>query len=230
MPSTCTTQAPHWLVSQPTCVPVRPSFSRSSFDQQGARLDLDRCCACRSPSGLPEASPSLPYPFVTAGRSVGIGTRTGQAAAGAARSGWARHRACPGRGGCVLLPFVSLPPRLPHERFAAIIDLLCRSVAARIAGGALAGPLIVLIWGRLRRMGTRFAAIAPPGVVLEYTVQAAIPPSPDVVRQADNIRRGQRSRNVPLILNVLCLDDYIPAGRYIIDTRPEPLSAGRHRA
>src|SRR5215472_16349014 len=29
-PSTCTTQAPHWLVSQPTCVPVRPSCSRNS--------------------------------------------------------------------------------------------------------------------------------------------------------------------------------------------------------
>src|SRR5262249_1892628 len=26
-PFTCTTQAPHWVVSQPTCVPVRPSFS-----------------------------------------------------------------------------------------------------------------------------------------------------------------------------------------------------------
>src|SRR5690349_11413242 len=29
-PSTWTTQAPHWLVSQPTCVPVRPSCSRSN--------------------------------------------------------------------------------------------------------------------------------------------------------------------------------------------------------
>ena len=30
-PSTWTTQAPHWLVSQPTCVPVRPSCSRSNW-------------------------------------------------------------------------------------------------------------------------------------------------------------------------------------------------------
>src|SRR5204862_5973435 len=29
-PLTCTTQAPHWLVSQPTCVPVSPRCSRSS--------------------------------------------------------------------------------------------------------------------------------------------------------------------------------------------------------
>src|SRR5581483_988361 len=28
LPSRCTTQAPHWLVSQPTCVPVRRKFSR----------------------------------------------------------------------------------------------------------------------------------------------------------------------------------------------------------
>ena len=30
-PSTCTTQAPHWLVSQPTCVPVRRRFSRRNW-------------------------------------------------------------------------------------------------------------------------------------------------------------------------------------------------------
>src|SRR5689334_9625971 len=28
LPSRCTTQAPHWLVSQPTCVPVSRKFSR----------------------------------------------------------------------------------------------------------------------------------------------------------------------------------------------------------
>src|SRR5262245_7000846 len=28
LPSTCTTQAPHWVVSHPTCVPVRPRCSR----------------------------------------------------------------------------------------------------------------------------------------------------------------------------------------------------------
>src|SRR5690606_16618564 len=30
-PSTWTTQAPHWLVSQPTCVPVSPSPSRRNW-------------------------------------------------------------------------------------------------------------------------------------------------------------------------------------------------------
>src|SRR6185369_17597484 len=31
LPSTWTTQAPHWLVSQPTCVPVRPRCSRRNW-------------------------------------------------------------------------------------------------------------------------------------------------------------------------------------------------------
>jgi hypothetical protein len=52
------------------------------------------------------------------------------------------------------------PPSAVAANVAAIIDLLCRMVAARIAGGRLAGPLIVLICTRLRRMAARFAAHA----------------------------------------------------------------------
>src|ERR1700745_3563040 len=33
-PSTWTTQAPHWLVSQPTCVPVRLRFSRRRWTRR----------------------------------------------------------------------------------------------------------------------------------------------------------------------------------------------------
>ena len=55
---------------------------------------------------------------------------------------------------------MSHTPSTPHARFAGIVDLLCRTVAARIAGGRLAGPLIVLIGSRLRRLGARFAALA----------------------------------------------------------------------
>ena len=33
-----------------------------------------------------------------------------------------------------------------------------------------------------------------------------------------------------LILNVLCIDGYIPAGKYIIDTRPEPPPIDQYRA
>ena len=43
------------------------------------------------------------------------------------------------------------------DRFALLIEALCASVAASHARG-LAGPVIVLIWGRLRRMAARFAA------------------------------------------------------------------------
>jgi hypothetical protein len=35
---------------------------------------------------------------------------------------------------------------------------------------------------------------------------------------------------VCLILNVLCLDGYVPAGKYIIDTRPEPSPIDQYRA
>lgn len=34
---------------------------------------------------------------------------------------------------------------------------------------------------------------------------------------------------MPLILNVLCLDGLIPAGKYIIDTRPEPSPIDQYR-
>jgi len=45
------------------------------------------------------------------------------------------------------------------QRFALIIDGLCRSFAASHARG-VAGPLILLVWSRLRRIGARFAAVA----------------------------------------------------------------------
>lgn len=65
------------------------------------------------------------------------------------------------------------------------------------------------------------ASGAAPGLVPEYAVSPALPPAEDARRRADAIRAGRRTRDVPLILNVLCLDGFIPAGKYIIDTRPE---------
>ena len=49
-------------------------------------------------------------------------------------------------------------PTTPADRFALIIEGLCRVVAAQHARG-LAGPMIILIWTRLRRAGTRFASL-----------------------------------------------------------------------
>ncbi len=74
------------------------------------------------------------------------------------------------------------------------------------------------------------ASGACPGLVPEYAVSPTLPPSSDAQRQADAIRTGRRTRNVSLILNVLCVDGYIPAGKYIIDTRPEPPSIDQYRA
>jgi hypothetical protein len=74
------------------------------------------------------------------------------------------------------------------------------------------------------------AAGATPGMCPEYLVSPALPPAFGATHEADRIRRGHRSRNVPLILNVLCADGFIPAGRYTIDTHPEPPPAQVYRA
>lgn len=70
------------------------------------------------------------------------------------------HPICPAARAHVLVPFMPHPPSAAAAHLAAIIDLLCQTAAARIAGGRLAGPLIVLICTRLRRMAARFAAHA----------------------------------------------------------------------
>jgi hypothetical protein len=75
------------------------------------------------------------------------------------------------------------------------------------------------------RMGSfdfLLAAGLSPGECPEYIVQAALPDSITCTRQAQDIRSGRRTKNLPLILNVLCLDGFIPAGKYIIDTHPRP--------
>jgi len=62
-----------------------------------------------------------------------------------------------------------VPSHAPAARVARLIAALCEAVAGRIAGPArpgLAGPLIILIWTRLRRMAgriTRLAARAEAG-------------------------------------------------------------------
>jgi len=71
---------------------------------------------------------------------------------------------------------------------------------------------------------------AGPGLVPEYAVGPALPPALDAARQAEAIRAGRRTQNVSLILNVLCIDGYIPPGKYIIDTRPEPPPIDQYRA
>lgn len=55
---------------------------------------------------------------------------------------------------------VSLPTPSAARVFALIMKSLCHAVPKLIARDRSAGPLNILIWGRLRRMGTQFAALA----------------------------------------------------------------------
>ena len=77
-------------------------------------------------------------------------------------------------------------PLTPAAQFAAIIDLLCRMVAARIGSGGLAGPLIVLICSRLRRMAARFAA-------LDARLRASTLPAATLTRRRTARRRYPRN-------------------------------------
>lgn len=56
------------------------------------------------------------------------------------------------------------PASAPADRFAAIMDALCRAMAAEANARRVAGPLVLLIWVRLRRLAARFTLTlhAPP--------------------------------------------------------------------
>jgi hypothetical protein len=56
------------------------------------------------------------------------------------------------------------------------------------------------------------------GMCPEYQVTGEIGSAWNAQQQADNVRRGYRTNNVKLVLNVLCQDGFIPAGKYVIDT------------
>ena len=83
-------------------------------------------------------------------------------------------------------------PSSAPDRFALLIEALCASVAASHARG-LAGPVIVLIWGRLRRMAARFAAAAIPAVSRIPAASRPAQPRPAQSRPALS-RRGADAR------------------------------------
>lgn len=51
----------------------------------------------------------------------------------------------------------------------------------------------------------------------EIDVTGHMPNVPNLCQLVDNIRRGRRTRNLGLILDILCQDGFIPAGKYIIN-------------
>ena len=55
---------------------------------------------------------------------------------------------------------ISAPISTPAERLAGILDMLCRAIADRGGRKLLAGPLVILIWTRLRRISTRVLNLA----------------------------------------------------------------------
>jgi len=82
---------------------------------------------------------------------------------------------------------------------------------------------------RMHEFDFILASGAIAGMVPEYNISPNLPAALTAVDHADAIRAGRRTRNVQLILTVLCHDGYIPAGRYIIDTRPEISPAEQYR-
>jgi len=60
----------------------------------------------------------------------------------------------------------------------------------------------------------------------EFLVTGRLPAASNIDQQIDNIKRGRRTRNLSLILNLLCKEGFIIAGLYVIDTRKarEPIN------
>jgi hypothetical protein len=89
--------------------------------------------------------------------------------------------------------FVTLAPALTvTDRFARIMDALCRVVAASRTERLGPGPLIILIWTRLRRMAarlTKLAARVQAGTLPKQ--RAKQPPSDENTRRT----RGENPRH-----------------------------------
>jgi hypothetical protein len=127
-----------------------------------------RCAYAPYGCGAPETKlAEYSAPSSPAGCSdLGIGYRESdvdqyQATSGHPPASPAHDCHCPVRGVWVLISFVSataLPS--PADRFARIMEGLCRAVAAGGGNGGLTGVLVILLWGRLRRMAARFASVA----------------------------------------------------------------------
>ncbi len=103
----------------------------------------------------------------------------------------------------------------PKPKLPMMVSYVCR-----VHFRALEAYLMTVY--RMRDYDVCMASGAKGSMVPEFVVDGKLPPAPNIRQQVDNIRRGRRTRNLGLILNVLCMDEFIPAGKYVIDTREEP--------
>ena len=86
---------------------------------------------------------------------------------------------------------IALPAPDLARTFSLIMDGLCRTTAARISLDRFAGPMLLLIFARLRRLAARFASLAAQ-------IQAGPLPPPRPSRPAGGICRGtQRKARLP---------------------------------
>jgi hypothetical protein len=75
---------------------------------------------------------------------------------------------------------------------------------------------------KMRDYDIRRATGGTEGFCPEYIVDGMMPDATNSGQQVENIRRGRKTRQVGLILDVLCQDGFIPAGKYVIDMTPPP--------
>ena len=99
----------------------------------------------------------------------------------------------------------------PKPKLPMLVDFHCR-VHFRALEAYLAKVY------RMQDYDVRLATGVRGDMVPEFLVTGELPPAANMGQQADNIRRGRRTRDLGLILNVLCVDGFIPVGMYAIDT------------
>ncbi len=67
------------------------------------------------------------------------------------------------------------------------------------------------------------------GMTPEFDVTGILPDVPNIWQQVDGIRRGRRTRNLGMILDLLCKDGFISAGKYVIDMSEGPRPLDQYR-
>ena len=100
----------------------------------------------------------------------------------------------------VYVPVMLMPIALPApglaRTFSLIIDGLCRTTAARSAVDRFAGPMLILIFARLRRLASRFASLGAS--VEARMIQAGpLPPTRPSRPAAGATQRTSRKTRLP---------------------------------